>query len=163
MGGFEMEREELERKIRIVRNIANGLMIWRIIGIVLSIIAVLFLISFTSMVLQSGALSSPELSEPKTLFSIAGIMLLVSLMLSIVECVMYRNIKKSARQEELPAVSYFYTIFGIHAYSFIVMIASNFIMSTDFDITTIIMSLIELAFVIWMFVEYLTWKKALES
>lgn len=159
-----MKQEVVERSSRIIRKIATGLCIWNIVGIIFVILGMIFLIGLVSVLVQNAPSSNTTSTVTTDSFVFPGIMAVLSIILAVFECILYRRISKKSKAEELPQSSWINMIIGINVYNIIVMIVVNLVQNKSiFSYQEFIPIVIKIGLLAWMYVEYRKWQAVLEE
>ena len=128
-----------------------------IIGIVGNAFAVWGFILLLSPNTQAelAKLNKPAVN-PETI-GLNGAIVGIFLLLCIFSTILYHKIGKSAKQQQLPDKNLLNFAVGIHAFSIVIQIVSQFISPSGFDFTAYIVPAIIAGLLAWVYVTYQKW------
>ena len=90
---------------------------------------------------------------------LSGAIVVIYLLLCIFSTILYHKIGKSAKQQQLPDKNLLNFAIGIHAFSIVIQLVSQFISPTGFDITAYIVPAIIAGLLAWVYVTYQKWEQ----
>lgn len=152
-----------------IRVIANGLWLWSISGFVFVIFGLLLFIGITSGMIMPSSLFMNQIMMGLSAMvaraaNLGGQLMIISIVITIVECVLYRKICKKAKQKELPQESWVNIIIGINVYNVVITIISNIFGSlSGFSYQDFISIAIKVGCIVLLYDEYRKWKVFLKD
>ena len=152
-----MDTQKVEQYAGVVRKVSTGLKVLNIIGIVGNAFAVWGFILLLSPNTQAelAKLNKPAFN-PETI-GLNGAIVGIFLLLCIFSTILYHKIGKSAKQQQLPDKNLLNFAIGIHAFSIVIQIVSQFISPSGFDFTAYIVPAIIAGLLAWVYVTYQKW------
>ena len=154
-----MDTQKVEQYAGVVRKVSTGLKVWNIVGIVGNAFAVL---GFIFLLLPNTQAELAKLNNPAfntEAIGLSGAIVVIYLLLCIFETILYHKIGKSAKQQQLPDKNLLNFAIGIHAFSIVIQIVSQFISPSGFDFTAYIVPVIIAGLLAWVYVTYQKWEQ----
>ena len=154
-----MDTQKVEQYAGVVRKVSTGLKVWNIVGIVGNAFAVL---GFIFLLLPNTQAELAKLNNPAfntEAIGLSGAIVVIYLLLCIFETILYHKIGKSAKQQQLPDKNLLNFAIGIHAFSIVIQIVSQFISPSGFDFTAYIVPVIIAGLLVWVYVTYQKWEQ----
>ena len=154
-----MDTQKVEKYAGVVRKVSTGLKVWNIIGIVGNAFAVL---GFILLLLPNTQAELAKIKNPAfntETIGLSGAIVVIYLLLCIFSTILYHKIGKSAKQQHLPDKNLLNFAIGIHAFSIVIQLVSQFISPTGFDITAYIVPAIIAGLLAWVYVTYQKWEQ----
>ena len=154
-----MDTQKVEQYAGVVRKVSTGLKVWNIVGIVGNAFAVL---GFIFLLLPNTQAELAKLNNPAfntEAIGLSGAIVVIYLLLCIFETILYHKIGKSAKQQQLPDKNLLNFAIGIHAFSIVIQIVSQFISPSGFDFTAYIVPVIIVGLLAWVYVTYQKWEQ----
>ena len=153
-----MDTQKVEQYAGVVSKIATGLKVWNIIGIFGNLFVLIGAAStFVPSVQEELAKQGVEHSYETAGVGVA--VFLLFFLLCIFATILYHKIGKSAKQQQLPDKNLLNFAIGIHAFSIVIQLVSQFISPTGFDITAYIVPAIIAGLLAWVYVTYQKWEQ----
>ena len=90
---------------------------------------------------------------------LSGAIVVIYLLLCIFSTILYHKIGKSAKQQQLPDKNLLNFAIGVHAFSIVIQIVSQFISPSGFDFTAYIVPAIIAGLLAWVYVTYQKWEQ----
>ena len=152
-----MDTQKVEQYAGVVRKVSTGLKVWNIIGIVGNAFAVL---GFILLLLPNTQAELAKLNNPAfntETIGLNGAIVVIFLLLCIFSTILYHKIGKSVKQQQLPDKNLLNFAIGIHAFSIVIQIVSQFISPSGFDFTAYIVPAIIAGLLAWVYVTYQKW------
>ena len=154
-----MDTQKVEQYAGVIRKVSKGLKIWNIIGIVGNAFAVL---GFILLLLPNTQAELAKLNNPAfntETIGLNGAIVVIFLLLCIFSTILYHKIGKSVKQQQLPDKNLLNFAIGIHAFSIVIQIVSQFISPSGFDFTAYIVPAIIAGLLAWVYVTYQKWEQ----
>ena len=154
-----MDTQKVEKYAGVVRKVSTGLKVLNIIGIVGNAFAVWGFILLLSPNTQAelAKLNKPAFNTET--IGLNGAIVGIFLLLCIFSTILYHKIGKSAKQQQLPDKNLLNFAIGIHAFSIVIQIVSQFISPSGFDFTAYIVPAIIAGLLAWVYVTYQKWEQ----
>ena len=153
-----MDTQKVEQYAGVVRKVSMGLEVLNIIGIVGNAFAVLgFILLLLNTQAELAKLNNPAFNTET--IGLNGAIVGIFLLLCIFSTILYHKIGKSAKQQQLPDKNLLNFAIGIHAFSIVIQLVSQFISPTGFDITAYIVPAIIAGLLVWVYVTYQKWEQ----
>ena len=152
-----MDTQKVEQYAGVIRKVSKGLKIWNIIGIVGNVLGLLGMAILLIPQVQEelAKVKNPYLTKENIGFGIA--VLVVFLLICIFSTILYHKIGESAKAQVLPDKNLLNFAIGIHAFSIVIQIVSQFISPSGFDFTAYIVPAIIAGLLAWVYVTYQKW------
>ena len=154
-----MDTQKVEQYAGVVRKVSTGLKVWNIIGIVgngFATAGLVFLLLPNTQA-ELAKLNNPAFNTEA--IGLSGAIVIIYLLLCIFATILYHKIGKSAKQQQLPDKNLLNFAIGIHAFSIVIQIVSQFISPSGFDVTAYIVPAIIVGLLAWVYVTYQKWEQ----
>ena len=154
-----MDTQKVEHYAGVVRKVSTGLKVWNIVGIVgngFATAGLVFLLLPNTQA-ELAKLNNPAFNTET--IGLNGAIVGIFLLLCIFSTILYHKIGKSAKQQQLPDKNLLNFAIGIHAFSIVIQLVSQFISPTGFDITAYIVPAIIAGLLAWVYVTYQKWEQ----
>ena len=154
-----MDTQKVEQFAGVVRKVSTGLKVWNIIGIVGNGFATagLAFLLLPNTQEELAKLNNPSFNTET--IGLNGAIVVIFVLLCIFSTILYHKIGKSAKQQQLPDKNLLNFAIGIHAFSIVIQLVSQFISPTGFDITAYIVPAIIAGLLAWVYVTYQKWEQ----
>ncbi|UEA32098.1 hypothetical protein [Granulicatella elegans] len=154
-----MDTQKVEHYAGVVRKVSMGLKVWNIIGIVGNGFATagLAFLLLPSTQEELAKLKNPAFNTET--IGLSGAIVVIFLLLCIFSTILYHKIGKTAKQQQLPDKNLLNFAIGIHAFSIVIQLVSQFISPKGFDITAYIVPAIIAGLLGWVYVTYQKWEQ----
>ena len=154
-----MDTQKVEHYAGVVRKVSTGLKVWNIVGIVGNGFATAGLVFLLLPNTQAELAKIKNPAFNTETIGLSGAIVVIYLLLCIFSTILYHKIGKSAKQQQLPDKNLLNFAIGIHAFSIVIQLVSQFISPTGFDITAYIVPAIIAGLLAWVYVTYQKWEQ----